>query len=220
MKRPIPFLALVAALALSACGTTIQAQVQSFTAGEQIAPGETVFVLPGVPPQQQTLETQSWVALAQQEFRKRGYIVTNDPNRATLKAAISLGIDNGRDVTSTFAVPQFGVTGYSGAQTFGTMNSFGNTATYSSNTTLTPQYGVTGYIPGSRTDRVFGRTGMLVMARFDPAGNMRVVFDSRIRSNGSCGNLAVIAPELVQALFSKFPAGGAGAVELPMAGQC
>lgn len=37
MKRPIPFLALVAALALSACGTTIQAQVQSFTAAEQIA---------------------------------------------------------------------------------------------------------------------------------------------------------------------------------------
>ena len=220
MKRPIPFLALVAALALSACGTTIQAQVQSFTAGEQIAPGEAVFVLPGVPPQQQTLETQSWVALAQQEFRKRGYVIAANPAQATLRAAISLRIDDGRDVTSSYEIPEFGVTGYSGAQTFGTVNTFGNTATYSANTTLTPQYGVTGYSTGLRTDRVFGRAGTLMMGRVGPDGTVRVVFDSRILSNGSCGNLAVIAPELVQALFSKFPTGGAGAVELPMAGQC
>jgi hypothetical protein len=204
------------AILVSACGRQVQTQVQAFGASPVPRAGERVFVAPPVVDGQATLEMREYVRLAQDQFRQRGYTVVGSPAEAELLAIIGLEIDAGRDVQRAYSIPQFGVTGYSGAQTFGTVTGFGGVGTYTGTTFFTPQYGITGYITGMETTRVFSRSGRMVVARSVSAGQPPIVYDVRVDSQGSCGMLAAIAPAIVEAMFATFPNGGTRTLNLPM----
>jgi hypothetical protein len=208
------------ALLLAACANSrIESQVEAFTSGDAIRPGDRVAVVPAVEPARATLEHRTWVAAAQAEFRKRGFALASSPADADVVAVVGVAIDTGRDVTRSFAVPQFGVVGYGAANTFGTVNRVGTMATVNATTTYTPQYGVTGYVPGSRTERVFRRYAILGVFRRD-RGTSQPVFESRVYSEGSCGLLSAVAPTLIEALFATFPAGGTRRVASEWNGNC
>jgi hypothetical protein len=194
--------------ALSGCALRMQSSVEAFAAGDAIRPSDRVMVLPAVEPGRETLEHRAWVDLTEAQLRRRGVAVTRSAAEATLFAGIGLGMDTGRDVTSSFAIPQWGVTGYSGASTSGTVSRVGNMATVNATTTYFPQYGVTGYQTGTRTNRVFRRVGTLTFLRPAADAPPQTVFQSRVASEGSCGMLSALAPNLVGALFTTFPAGG------------
>jgi hypothetical protein len=182
--------------------------------------GETVYVILAATAARATLEDQAWVRLAESEFAARGFRIVSSPANAALVAVVGLAIDAGRKVARPFMIPQWGVTGYSGAQTFGTFSRFGDVGTYSGTTTLMPQYGVTGYATGVATQRVFTRRGILLVFRPPPTPNPVPVFEARAVSEGSCGMLSTVAPSFVAALFEKFPAGGSGLVEKDMKAAC
>lgn len=156
-------------VAVSACAPRLQTRVEAF-ASQAMAPrvGETVHVIPAATAARATLEDQAWVRLAESEFAARGFRIVSSPANAALVAVVGLAIDAGRKVARPFMIPQWGVTGYSGAQTFGTFSRFGDVGTYSGTTTLTPQYGVTGYATGVATQRVFTRRGILLVFRPPP----------------------------------------------------
>lgn len=213
----------VALVVLSLAGCTarsIQSQVEAFSADQGLRPSDRVWVLPAVEPGRETLEHRTWVQRASAEFTRRGVTVARSPEEATAVAVVGLAIDAGRDVTSTFAIPQWGVTGYSPATTFGTMNRVGNTTTFNATTTAIPQYGVTGFVPGSRTDRVFQRRAVLVISRRTDGAQLQTVFESRVTSEGSCGALSVVTPALMEALFATYPAGGVRRVSSEWDGNC
>lgn len=207
-------------LTLAGCARSIQSQVEAFSAGQGLRPSDRVWVLPAVEPGRETLEHRAWVERASAEFARRGVTVARSPDEATAIAVVGFAIDAGRDVTSTFAIPQWGVTGYSPATTFGTMNRVGNTTTFNATTTATPQFGVTGYMPGSRTDRVFQRRAVLVISRRADGGQLQTLFESRVSSEGSCGALSAVTPALIEALFATYPAGGVRRVSSDWNGDC
>jgi hypothetical protein len=64
-------------------------------------------------------------------------VVTVEENdRAEYLTLLYYDIDNGRTETTIGSLPKFGVTGYSGANTFGSLSSYGQNGTFSSTTTL------------------------------------------------------------------------------------
>jgi hypothetical protein len=218
--RIVRRLCLLVPLLLAGC-STVSSQVQSFASADRIGPQDRVFVVSSVPAEQQTLEHQNWISLTRQELQKRGIPTTSNQNEATAIAVVGMAIDQGRNVTRTFAIPQYGVTGYSGSQTFGTVNRVGPMATVNATTTYTPQYGVTGYRTGVQTDRLFGRIAILMIGRPTPAGRPpNLLFESRVQSEGECASLGALAPVLVEALFATFPQGGARRVEAPTPTGC
>lgn len=206
---------------LTACAPRMQSSVEAFASPDGIGARDRVIVFTAVEPGRETLEHRSWVELVEAQLTRRGVMVTRSPAEATLIAGIDLRIDGGRDVSSTFTIPQWGVTGYSGSNTIGTVNRFGNMATLNAATTYTPQYGITGYQTGSRTDRVFRRMATLIVLRpSSPGSRPQPVFESRAVSEGECGILSPLAPHLVDALFTTFPAGGTRRVTVPIEGRC
>jgi hypothetical protein len=76
--------------------------------------------------------------------------------------------------------------------------------------------GLAGPVTTVEVERRFDRSGRLLVTRRAPSGPGSVVFDSRVISTGSCGMLSVVAPPLVEALFSNFPAGGSRTIAVPM----
>jgi hypothetical protein len=213
-------LTLAVALGLTACTSRVEVSVEAFAPPPVITRGERILVLPAVTPEQQTLEHQTWVSLAEAELTRKGFTVTRSMAEATLAAGIGIRIDDGRDVVSTFSIPQWGVVGYSGANTSATVNRVGGFSTVNANTTFTPQYGVTGFQSGSRTDRVFRRAGSLTVLRVSGGRPFPTLFESRVRSEGSCGTLSAVAPNLIEALFATFPEGGTRRVSSPLAADC
>lgn len=214
------FLVLAVGLLAGCSASSISSQVEAFSAGAVLRPSDRVLVVPAVEAGRESIEHQGWIRMAEAEFARRGIPTTRSQSDATAIAAVGLAIDTGRDVTSTFAIPQFGVTGYSPANTFGTVNRVGNVSTFNATTTAIPQYGVTGFVPGSRTDRVFQRHAVLVIQRRVPAGAPQTIFESRAASEGSCGMLSAVAPQLVEALFATYPEGGARRVQSEFSGNC
>lgn len=215
---------LMASMALLLVGCIqppVKSQVEAFSSTDAPRPGERVLVFPAVKPGTETLETESWVRLASAEFTARGFLVVSDPRQADLFAGVLVSMNGARDVTESYAIPQFGVTGYSGAYTSGSIQGYGNTATYQSNTTLTPTYGVTGYTTGVTTNRVFDRGAFLKIYRREANSTTpKEVFSAKALSTGSCGILSVVAPPIIRALFERFPQGGSGTVSEKWSGKC
>jgi hypothetical protein len=220
MRSTTAFVLLIASLALGACGTRLQTRVEAFASPAAPRGGETVHVIPAAAVQHVTLEHQEWVRLAEREFAARGLRVVEAPASASLVAVIGLAMDAGRDVARPFLIPQWGVTGYSGAQTFGTFSRSGNFGTYSGTTTLMPQYGITGYTTGVTSQRVFTSRAILLVFRPPYGPNPVPVFEARAVSEGSCGMLSAVAPSFVAALFEKCPSGGTGVVVKEIKGEC
>lgn len=124
-----------------------------------------------------------------------GYGMVPAPNleEADLIAFFDFTINEGEAITSAYTRPNFGVTGYSGATTFG------NTMR------LNPTYGVTGYSTHHRTDIVYTRQARLLIAE---RRQEELLFESNVISRGGCPNFGVVAPYILPALTHTFPEGG------------
>lgn len=207
---------------LSGCGSRVETSVQSFAGNAPPQLGETIMVIPTLEQGRVSLEAQTWASLAESEFRKRGFVVllADGPTHPKLVAVIGMAIDAGRDVARPYTIPNFGVTGYSGGITTGTVNRFGNTANYTANTTLIPQYGITGYTSGVSVDRVHRRVAMIRVFRVDQGANAAPVFEVSGASEGSCGMLASVAPAIIEGMLQDFPKPGARRVQVQSQGGC
>jgi hypothetical protein len=204
---------LLLASLLAACAL-VESSVTTFHTLPAKAEGETLAIYPGSAELRSSLEHRAYLAKLAQHFQAAGYQVVDfdGPQQPDYVAIFAYGIDSGSLVTKSFAVPQWGVTGYSGATTTGTMNTYGNTGTYTANTTLTPQYGITGYQTGTTTERVYQRAILLSIydtAMIDPddshSFDKAKVYEGRLASEGACGSMAALMDPLLNSLFKDFP---------------
>lgn len=203
---------LFAALALSGC-MQVQTNVEAHSSiPPDIAP-KTVFLIPYNPSDGSSLEWRTNAGILASVFNEKGFQVVSRKQDARLTAKFGYVIDEGQAVQSNYSIPQYGVTGYSAARTTG--NIYGNS--YTANTTLTPTYGVTGYISGTQTDVLFTRGAVL-----DIVDNTtrQTVFEGRAVSVGSCFSFSSVAPQILGALLSNFPAGKTGRVDMQWDGSC
>ncbi|WP_136682511.1 DUF4136 domain-containing protein [Falsirhodobacter xinxiangensis] len=197
-------LAVVATLTLCSC-TTLDTNVSAYSKIPADLQPKTVQIVPLVPEDGKSLEWQTVASKLATSLTEKGYTVVASRKQARLTAGLGFLIDGGERVASSYSIPQYGVTGYSGATTSGTV--VGNY--YSATTTYTPTYGVTGYSSGTRVDTIFTRGTMLLI---QDNNTRQTVFEAKATSQGDCGNIALVAPVMIEAILSEFPAGKIGTV--------
>lgn len=90
------------------------------------------------------LEFRTYAEQVSNMMGVRGYTMVGAPEQADLLVTLKYSTSGPHTTTTTSAMPMWGQTGYSSAQTYGTVGPGGN---YSSTTNFTPTYGVTGYMP-------------------------------------------------------------------------
>lgn len=218
MFRVLLSAALLAALA--ACvtdGTTrLAATVEAASKLQPVDAGKPIAVRVTNAKGERSLLLDQLAPPIRAELAARGFTVVDDESKARLLALATFAIDGGRRVLSTYDVPQWGITGYTATTTPGYVSPYytGPGSVMPGTTYLTPQYGVTGSRAEISESTVFARIMTLgISERRD--GGLQPVFEGRLRSEGSCGNLTKVAPFLVKSMFDKFPAGGAGEVVTP-----
>lgn len=220
--RALLFSVLTIACFVAGCATPgIQSQVSVF---HKLADVQTRGKVSVVPMRREIdgLEFASYEERVSTALRAKGFEVGPVDSQTRYAAFLDYGIDEGQIVTATRSVPQIGVTGYSGATTTGTVSTYGNTATVNASTVNTPTYGVTGYRTVTDSARVFARFVRLQIVTITPDQKLgEVVYEGRVRSDGTCGNLAVVMPTFLDVLLSDFPGPTGGrTVKSEWTGDC
>jgi hypothetical protein len=226
MKKLLAVPYALASLLLSGCagfGPGIQTSYTAFHSISQNVDELTVAVMPWRSDLNDSLEFKTYVTLIESKLVATKIKLAVPNTQPTHVLFFDYGIDDGRIVTSNYLVPQFGITGTSSAQTTGTATSVGNVTYFNATTAATPTYGVTGYQTGSRSTEVFTRFANLDLVQLATSREpQKKVYEGRLKSQGSCGNLAALMPSFIQAIFSNFP-GKSGQTErrdIPWNGQC
>jgi hypothetical protein len=211
---------------ISSCSSgAIRSSIESYNVLPSSGGGKTISILPANSNLDGSIEFRTNANKLSQKFIAEGYVVVDGRKvKPDYVAFFAYGVDDGQLVTSTYSIPEWGVTGYSGANTYGTVNVYGNSATYNSRTTLTPRYGVTGYSTGVTTNRIYTRA--LVLDIYDTAKidfksksmSSAQVYAGKLVSSGSCGAITGVLDALLESLFKDFPGpnGGARTVEIPI----
>lgn len=194
-------------VATTGCGAastpTIYSEVSSFHQLPRSTCGLTFAVAP-FQDQEGSLEFESYAERVRAHLQSHGLIVA-PLERAGLVVFLRYAIDSGKELVSSY--PIIGQTGTSSSETTGSVQRYGNFATYSSQTTYTPTYGVVATAVTSRTEymRVLR---MDILERESLArGHVEKVFESTVRSSGSSGQLSAIVPAMIEAVFARFPGG-------------
>ena len=202
------YIVLLLVLAGIAACTKVTGELQSFSALPINWHSKTVAIAPYQDQTSKSLEWRSYAGKLEAKLKVLGFrTVSGKSQRPDYIAFIGWGIDRGSTVTSSYSIPQWGVTGYSGGYTSGVINTFGNTATYTGTTTLTPQYGITGYSTGTTSRRKYTRSLSIDIRDIDSGDN---VWEGKVVSAGSCGVIAEVIDEMIEIAFSEFPHSGSG----------
>lgn len=214
-----PPIIVVLSFVLVSCGSVIRSNVTTFHELPEDWKGRTIAVLPYSEQNSQSLEWRNYKTKLEDQLRKVSFVVTS-PDNATLIAFFGYAIDRGREVISTYSIPQYGVTGYSSGYTTGTVTNYGGGySTYRGTTTLNPTYGITGYSTGVTSSTVYTRSLSVDMIE---KRNQTKLWEMKLRSQGSCGNISTVMPAFFQAAFDEFPGpnGKGRTIDLPWDGSC
>lgn len=197
----------LAALGVGACGTRVQTDVTTFHTLQSVPAGQTFVMIP-LKSQEGSLEYQTYAGMVSGRLARKGLIPSERVTGTDLAVFMSYAIDDGR--TTVSAAPVFGQTG--GGTTTTTTGYIGRTPIYG--TSYTPAtYGITGYAPVE--DTVYGRavTVVILDAKRTVAENKNVVvYQATAKSTGSSGNLNVVMPAILNAMFTDWP-GKSGTTE-------
>jgi hypothetical protein len=218
-------------MVLAGCAQQVQSTVTVFHALPAKGDGATIGIFAGNQANAGTLEFRSYAEKLAHYLQAAGYTVVDNPaaTHPRFVAVFNYGIDDGTLVTETYAIPRFGVTGYSGSTTTGTISTYGGMSTLNATTTNVPRYGITGYNTDTTTERVFNRAIVLQIfdsTKFNPnvkdGAKEAQVYEGKLSSAGSCGSMAGVMDPLLEALFKDFPgeSGKAHTVSVGMQGKC
>jgi hypothetical protein len=204
MRKIITYASLLLAALISGCATTnlpVETNVSVFHA--MPVPAGVKYAMLPYKEQDGGLEYKTYAQAVSAELTKAG-MKEVIPSEATFAVFIRYGIDNGREVISSY--PIFGQTGVASSSTYGTATRFGNTATLNATTVNTPTFGVVG--SGSRSDTVFRRyldLEIVEMSSLNAGTRVIKVYEGKARSEGSLNQLPMIMPPMIQSIFKEFP---------------
>jgi hypothetical protein len=195
----IRFIAIASiSLLLAGCAPFVQTTSTAYHSDNFAYQGETYsyYKLPG----EDNLEYDHVAKLVDAQLQKYG-MVRND---TSYQYSIVMVAGVGQPQTSLLSAPVYGQTGYSGAATFGQVNSDGS---FYANTMYTPTYGVVGerYYDYTTFPRFFE------LAIFNTKDikdkNFKPVYMVSAVSSGPSSDLDLALPPMIVAVFKKFPAG-------------
>lgn len=186
-------------LLMLACAT-VQTELTPFhTFAETPPQGKTFIILPSKA-QDGSLEWATYSNLVAQKLESKGLRRVESARAADYAVSLTYAIDGGRSVTSS--TPIMSQTGGGTTYTTGTVGSSAVSAT----SYTPPTYGVTGY--STSTDTLYGRAVRITIMDVQKslAQNKRVlVYEATGKSEGSSGNINVVLPNIIDAMFVDWP---------------
>lgn len=178
---------------------TIRTNLTTFHGKEHFQRG-TIEVVALTDEQKSSLAFQSHSALLLDKLQSVGYRQIAKNERPEFIAYMTYGIDTGK--SSTTVVPLYGQTGGGTSMTTGNISSnFGTSYNYNSTTTQMPTYGMIGAIPVRKTEY----TRELNIDIYKVGVEQEKVYEIRGKSAGSCGNINVVLPLMIESIFKNFP---------------
>ena len=178
--------------------------------------GKTFFVAPVDKTKIDSPEFFTYAGLVGQELEKYGLRLEKERKPADYAVMLGYGIDEGKESLSsynTYGQTGGGTTYSSGNFSGNTYSSSGGSGSYSGNysgTSFTmPTYGVTG--TGTRSVTLYTRIVTIqIMKRIEPEdegeeAKYKTIYESRGRSRGSIGEIAVVLPTMIRGLMEDFP---------------
>lgn len=192
--------AITAVASLVGCAASLQGRVSQFHTLD--ARARTFTVVP-VPTQSDSLEFKTYSAMLISQLAARGWKEV-DFETAEVGVFLQYGVSRGREVA--FSYPVFGQVPTGNSTTTGSINRSGNFSTFNATTTAQTTTAVVGTGVGSTT--VFDRSvqvDMYDMQDYRRTQRMTRIYESRVHSSGSNGELAVVMPTLLRAAFEDFP---------------
>lgn len=219
------FAVILASLVLAGCATMqpgVQTRTTVFHRMSEVSLQDTFAVLPWRKELDGSLEFGQYADQMAAILRQRGFNVVKQGESARYAVFLDYGIDDGRTVSQSYSIPQWGVTGSSGSTTTGTVSQIGNTAYVRANTVSTPTYGITGYVQGTTNQTVFKRFVNIDVVDLTVKERMQRVLQLQLKSEGSCGALPSVMPSFMQAIAGSIgsPSGSTKNDEIKWSGNC
>ncbi|MBT5548971.1 MAG: DUF4136 domain-containing protein [Nitrospina sp.] len=222
MKKTLQLIVFLPCLFIVGCGSTIRSNVSAFHEMPNNWTANTIKILPFDAAMKSSLEWKSYKGLIEAELKKKGIRLVGDDEKSDYIAFASYGIDSGQ--TSSTNMPLYGQTGGGSTFSSGTVyGSGGGSAYYSGSSYTMPTYGVVGSIPIKTTTYQRNFALDIVVADSLNGSDVKKLYEGRVSSRGSCGNLSTIVPAMVTSLFKEFPGAGGGngaRIDLPWDGSC
>jgi hypothetical protein len=153
--------------------------------------------------QEGSLEFRTYAALVSDQLRAHGW---SEAPPQTADVAVFMRYEISRGYQGSRDYPIFGTVPTGNSTTYGTVNSFGNTATYNSTTTQQTALAVVG--SGTENHTEYDREVHIVMyslPAYRQSQKMESLYEGKIRSSGSIGALPRVMPTLINGLLKDFP---------------
>lgn len=148
------------------------------------------------------LQFQEYSGYAEKALSQKGFVKANNFNDADVVIFMSYGIGEPQVHQYTYAVPTWGQTGVSSANTSGTVSAYGNSASYNTRTTYTPQYGITGHTTQIGTAITYTRylqLDAIDVAEYKKSNSQKEVWKTTVMSTGTSSDLRQVMPVMVGA---------------------
>jgi len=195
---------------LGGCTTTMVLSHVTVFHELSTAPQDVKYAFLRSPHQEGSLEHKAYEQMVREQLSKRGFLEV-PVAQANVAVFLSYQIDDGKTVISSY--PIFGQTGVAGSQTYGNIYSTSRgTASFSATTAYTPSIGVVG--TGNRSDLQYTRKVQLDILdrQLLDNGTVSKIYEGKVTSVGSSGQLTRVMPYMLRSLFQEFP-GRSGATK-------
>lgn len=196
MKLATTIIAFTIAIIQTGCAT-VQSKVSRF---HTLSPSSSSMSFNLIPLESQkgSIEFSAYAQRVISKLQAFGWRLeaTHDPDVIVF---ISYGIGDGKSVSGS--MPIFGQTSGGISYTSGSIYTGSHSATFSASTSSPPTFGQVGAIPIHSTE--YTRT--LVMKIYDLKQNNKTIFEGSVVSTGSSSQIAEVMPNMINALFKKFP---------------
>jgi hypothetical protein len=215
----------LAVLALGACATPFQAQVNRFQSLSAAPQGQSFYVKAADQKLNGSLEFAQYAALVAKKLTQVGYQPAASADAANLLVTVDYGVDQGKEktrVTPGYGYGGFGYGGYGrGYGGFG-YGGFGGFAGYPYG-----GYGRSRYIYGFDDPFLFGGgypeveqytvyTSGLDM-KIERRSDGQRLFEGKAKAMSLNDNLTYLVPNLVEAMFTNFPGNSGETVKITVA---
>jgi hypothetical protein len=202
MKTSLAIILFAIQLILIGCAHVVS-HVTSFHELPSNGLGQTYKFLP-LEGQEGSLEYEAYAKRISKKLEVYGYILKTEGIDPDYFVVFNYGIGDGGTITGS--LPIYGQTGGGTSYTSGTVSTnYGGYGSYSGTTYSMPTFGQVGSIPYSirQHDRVLNLKVISYKEAKD--GKAKVLYEGRVQSSGSSGEIAVVLPSMIEALFRDFP---------------
>lgn len=205
MRRKTVLLVAAMSLGLGGClGSQVKSNVSQFNTLESVPATATFSVVSWRPELENSLEFHNYARRLSNIMREAGLRVVQPGQKADYVAYLDYGIDDGRPVTYSYNVPQWGTT-YNSQTTTTVVDDTVNGQVVNSTVRGTdPTYGITGYTRETRNSTEYVRFVKIDILQANAGARTTPVYELRLQSSGFCGSIPTLMPKFMKAIEKRF----------------